>query len=757
VAALLPVLLAHPEARAELTLVPDSVYVDSVKLGTSFVDTILLSDVGAGVIIVDSVKRVPGVTEWTDSSYSGFPANLSADSAIHVLVRFTPGDTALIKDSLFIYYNRSGTDTLFRLRLQGQGAIGRDSIAVSSINFGSVTSTTTKQDSVRIYNKGKARLRVRLTMQGGDASFVATPDSFTVAPGASQKVTVSFTPPSAGARAEQLVVAHDGDLDLADTSLVALSGTGVAPQFVATPPALSFGSVRVGDSLQLAFRVTNPGNTNLIINSVSGPFSSHYVSVQSPAIPDTVAPNTDTSLWVIQFEPNSTGTKPDSIRFTTNVPGSGTIYYMLSGQGTQPDIDTVPGSLNFGQVAILDADTLQVDVLNVGNDDLVIDSVRMRFGVAPYTLVQTIPNNSTIAPALSAQLRVRFAPTLPDSTFADTIIVYSDDPDEPIVRIPIVGQSVVAAVRLTKTSVAFDTVLIGNSRAESLYVVNDGTDTLTFNTDTLTNAQYAVVPNSGNVLAGDSLKVRITFAPTAIGNADALWRLNTNVPSSPTVNVNLTAYGASRLAAPSALNFGNVTVGQAATLPLPIRNRGTTSADTLKFDTIRVQNSDYTITDLPAFPYVLAPGASDTFTVRFTPTTAAVINDAVTFEITAPAADLDSVVVQLTGTGVASTKTVVRFINYPNPFVPDSGTTVLFGLGRAATVTVTVYDLSGQLLAELTKNQAYPIGEHELAWDGQRYDNAYVAYGVYICEVVATPSGGGEEEREYRKLACGRR
>ena len=187
-----------------------------------------------------------------------------------------------------------------------------------------------------------------------------------------------------------------------------------------------------------------------------------------------------------------------------------------------------------------------------------------------------------------------------------------------------------------------------------------------------------------------------------------------------------------------------------------LQNASTVSAERIPINSITM-SAGFELVDPPVFPDTLDAQEAETLTVRFSPLTAGAAAGTATIAFVEPTVGADTLAVALSGSGIAATRTIVRVINYPNPFVPEDGTTILIGLGEAATVSVTIYDLSGQLLDEPIQGQSYGAGEHEITWDGRRYDGAYVAYGVYLCEVVALPSGGGEEDREYRKLACGSR
>ncbi|MFC1682910.1 FG-GAP-like repeat-containing protein [Candidatus Zixiibacteriota bacterium] len=75
--------------------------------------------------------------------------------------------------------------------------------------------------------------------------------------------------------------------------------------------------------------------------------------------------------------------------------------------------------------------------------------------------------------------------------------------------------------------------------------------------------------------------------------------------------------------------------------------------------------------------------------------------------------------------------------NYPNPTEGQS-TTIRYQLGREAEVEICIYDLSGDLVAEMA-GTGFAHTENEVIWDLNG-----VASGVYFCRVEARGSGGIE-------------
>ncbi|MBI5474928.1 MAG: choice-of-anchor J domain-containing protein [Ignavibacteriae bacterium] len=77
--------------------------------------------------------------------------------------------------------------------------------------------------------------------------------------------------------------------------------------------------------------------------------------------------------------------------------------------------------------------------------------------------------------------------------------------------------------------------------------------------------------------------------------------------------------------------------------------------------------------------------------------------------------------------------------NYPNPFNP--ATTIRYALPEAVRVNLSIYNLLGQRVAELT-NEVQSAGYYNVVWNGRNDAGSQVATGVYFYRIEATPNGG---------------
>ena len=67
--------------------------------------------------------------------------------------------------------------------------------------------------------------------------------------------------------------------------------------------------------------------------------------------------------------------------------------------------------------------------------------------------------------------------------------------------------------------------------------------------------------------------------------------------------------------------------------------------------------------------------------------------------------------------------------NYPNPFNPE--TNIEYALPKTGFVTITIYDINGQLVRKLVSEQK-PAGYHSIRWDGRNNSGTKVTSGLYF-------------------------
>ena len=88
--------------------------------------------------------------------------------------------------------------------------------------------------------------------------------------------------------------------------------------------------------------------------------------------------------------------------------------------------------------------------------------------------------------------------------------------------------------------------------------------------------------------------------------------------------------------------------------------------------------------------------------------------------------------------------------NVPNPFNPN--TSIAYGLPEPARVTCVLYDMLGRRVTTLLPQGLLQAGYHRVSWNGRDEAGRDVGSGIYLYRLVARPTEGGGTWTETRRM-----
>jgi flagellar hook assembly protein FlgD len=88
-----------------------------------------------------------------------------------------------------------------------------------------------------------------------------------------------------------------------------------------------------------------------------------------------------------------------------------------------------------------------------------------------------------------------------------------------------------------------------------------------------------------------------------------------------------------------------------------------------------------------------------------------------------------------TGLEEAGSVAVSGIQSSPNPF--SDLTSISFNLSQPSPVTLSVYSITGHLVATLAQGETLGSGNHTIQWQGQNQAGTPVSPGVYFCHLRA--------------------
>jgi len=288
---------------------------------------------------------------------------------------------------------------------------------------------------------------------------------------------------------------------------------------------------------------------------------------------------------------------------------------------TRPSIAVAVDTLQFESIVEGDSLTQTFTVMNEGDAELQITNITSNlpdFTISPTS--GSIPANS------SDQLTftVKYKPVSAGSKNG-VISILNNDRTE---TIRVLGDAIAREpiMELSVASLAFGTVLVGDSVATQFAVYNTGYDVLTLSNISVNSDEFRVSPSSGALNAGmtftDSLVINVALVPTSEGVKNATISLGGNVATqqiSLSGEAQLNPEPTISLSTDS-LAFGSVEIDETKQLVLEIRNLGTS---TLNVTTFNVSGSAFTGTlSTPAavergsplqVPITFSPGSASLF------------------------------------------------------------------------------------------------------------------------------------------------
>jgi uncharacterized glyoxalase superfamily protein PhnB len=577
---------------------------------TSAAQTVTLTNTGDAPL---SVTGVAATGDFAQASTCG--TILLPATACTVSVTFTPTAAGTRNGTLTITDNTGNiAASTQNVLLSGNGqAVPVASLSASTLTFsGQSIGATSAAQSVALNNTGTAPLIISNVLASGDfAQLNNCPAS--LAAGANCTINITFTPTAFGNRFGSVTIT-----DNAATSTQAITLTGTAN---ATPTA-SVSVASLGFPIQ-PVSSTSAAQTVTLTNTGDAPLSVTGIAAtgdfaQTGNCGSILSASAACSITVT-FTPTAAGPRNGTLTITDNtgnVAGS-TQTIPLSGTGQAvPVVSLSTTTLTFAGQSIGTTSAAQVVTLsNTGSAALTISNVVVSGDFAQLN------NCPTSVPAgTNCTINVTFTPTAAGNRFGSISFTDSASSSPQIITVSGTGNSTPQA-SVSSASLGFASQPIGTtSAAQFVTLTNVGAVPLSI-TSIVPTGDFGETNTCGPVLSTSaSCTINVTFTPTLVGTRNGTLVITDNSGSvagaTQTVllsgtgqAVSVASFSANTLTFPGQ-SIGTTSAAQSVTLT----NTGTAA---LVISNV-VASGDFA--QVNTCPASIAPAASCTINVTFTPT-----------------------------------------------------------------------------------------------------------------------------------------
>lgn len=328
-------------------------------------------------------------------------------------------------------------------------------------------------------------------------------------------------------------------------------------QLAASPSAVNFGSVTVGNRSTLGVTVSNTDQSSWSISRVAVSTSNYAIS--GITLPVTLAPGQSVTFSTT-FAPSSAGTLTDSISISakgvngnkknsrgSNKSGTG-LSVALSGTGaaaaTPGQLAASPSSLAFSTIQVGTTATQFATVKNSGGTSVNISQASVSSGLFS---VSGLSLPATLAAGQSLTFSVKFAPTV--SGTASGNLTLTSDASNSSLGIGLTGSASSAGqLSVNPVSIDFGSVIVGQTVTKTGSLVASGSS-VTISSAGSTTPEFALggLALPVTLSPGQSVSYSVTFKPQMSGPTAASLSFASNASTS-TVSETLTGSGT---AAPS--------------------------------------------------------------------------------------------------------------------------------------------------------------------------------------------------------------
>jgi len=505
---------------------PNPADFSGVAVGQSAVQTITITNLSISTGTLNATVDTGSLSDPFFVISGGGDFSLSPGKSKSVTVRFSPSSLGVFSDTLSITHNATSQSSPTGVSLNGTAIPAVNlSVGPSPVNFGNTPVGASVNQTLTITNLSTSTgtLEGSVGTLSGPFSVINGGGDFSLGPGKSKSIVISFSPTSGGVFSDNLTITHNATNQSSPTT-VPLGGTGAAPvvNIDVSPNPANFSSVVVGAATSQTLIITNlPTSTGLLEGNIDTSSLSSPFTVATGGGSFSLEPGKSRSI-IVSFSPSSVGPFSGTLFITHNATNqSSPTGVSLNGTGAPAiGISLGPVPINFGNVAVGKSAPQVLTITNPSTSSGTLEGNVVGGLSSPFTIVDG-SGAFSLAPGQSKRVGISFSPTSPDTFSQSITITHNAQNQTSPLDVPVIGTGIIVInLSISATSVNFGTIPLGKSLTQTLTIANDPTSTaaLTGNVGD-PSGPFSVVSGGGgfNLAPGKSTSIVVGFSPSSGG------------------------------------------------------------------------------------------------------------------------------------------------------------------------------------------------------------------------------------------------
>ena len=394
--------------------------------------TVEVFNVGGADLIVDSVARLSGSSDFAVLANPVTPLTISPGDHVDFTVRFTPTTRGVLESATIRIISNDPVTPHFDITTSGTRGTGKlETVVADTGNMGSVCVGGFSDTELTLNNNGPCQLSILGISSSSPEFQVPSVLSYPLVVGAgdSIEIPIRFQPTSFGAKFAAITVTSD---DLTSPKVIQLSGNAPAPRLVTmVADTGNFGNVCLDSFSDEPVTLCNAGQCTLTVSNITST-SAEFLVPSVLVFPFTIEAGNAIEV-PIRFQPAVRGARSATITVFSNDP-AGPQTIALSGNVPSGKL-AVTGSTYFGEV---DCGIAQktVSICNVGDCKLHVSSVAFSRKRRHFKLINN-PFPATLHPGSCLGVVIQYRASCEPECCE--LVIISDDPNQPVKVLDVVA------------------------------------------------------------------------------------------------------------------------------------------------------------------------------------------------------------------------------------------------------------------------------------------------------------------------------